>query len=109
MGEKAPTVIVDLDATIVSASVRAGKIRIALKDGREVSVPLHWFPRLVAATPAQRRQVEIDPDGTALHWREIDEDIDVSAFLARDSIVVFPTGSLLISDDGSLAGKETRS
>lgn len=100
--------IVDLDTTIVSVSVRAGKIRIVLKDGREVSVPLRWFPRLVAATPAQRRKAEIDPDGTALHWRELDEDIDVSAFLARDSIIVFPAGSLIISDDGSLAGKETR-
>jgi hypothetical protein len=38
----------------------------------------------------------------------VDEDIAVSAFLAHESIVTFPPGSLLIADDGSLAGKESR-
>lgn len=100
--------IVDLDTTIVSASVRAGKIRVALRDGRDVAIPMRWSPRLAAATPAQRRNVVITADGQVLHWPDIDEDIDVSAFLARGSIITFAPGSLLISDDGSLAGKETR-
>jgi len=100
--------IVDMDPTIVSVSVRGGKIRVALRDGRDVAIPLHWSPRLLAATPAQRRKVEIVDDGRALRWPEVDEDISVSAFLAHDSIVTFPPGSLLISDDGSLGGNRTR-
>ena len=100
--------IVDLDTTIVSASVRSGKIRVVFKDEREVSMPVRWFPRLVAATPAQRHNVHIVDEGKALRWPDVDEDIDVSAFLARDAIMVSPLRSLLISDDGSLAGEETR-
>ena len=95
-----------MDPTIVSVSVRAGKIRVALRDGRDVAIPLHWSPRLLAATPAQRRNVQIVDDGRALRWPDIDEDIEVSAFLAHESIATFPPGSLMIADDGSLAGKE---
>lgn len=62
--------IVDLDTTIVSASVRAGKIRVALRDGRDVAIPMRWSPRLAAATPAQRRNVVITADGQVLHWPE---------------------------------------
>ncbi|MDA8344890.1 MAG: DUF2442 domain-containing protein [Thermaerobacter sp.] len=97
--------IVDMDPIIVSVSVRAGKIRVALRDGRDVAIPLRWSPRLLAATPTQRRNVRIVDDGQALRWPDVDEDIEVSAFLAHESIVVFPPGSLIISDDGSLAGK----
>jgi hypothetical protein len=71
--------IVDLDPTIVSVAVRAGKIRIVLRDGREISMPWHWFPRLVAATQAQRRNVRIVDDEQAVCWPDVDEDIDISA------------------------------
>lgn len=100
--------IVEMNPTIVSVSVRAGRIRVVLRDGRDVTIPMRWSPRLLAATPAQRRNVQIVDEGQALRWPDVDEDIAVSAFLAHESIVVFPTGSLLISDDGSLADKETR-
>ena len=55
-------------------------IWLALSDGRTLGVPLVWFPRLLAATPAQRAQVEITPFG--LHWSELDEDISIPALLA---------------------------
>jgi len=100
--------IVEMNPTIVSVSVRAGKIRIVLRDGRDVAIPMRWSPRLLAATLAQRRNVEIVDEGNALRWPDVDEDISVSAFLAHDSIVTFPAGSLLIADDGSFAGKEKR-
>ncbi len=95
--------IVDMDPTIIAVSVADGSIRVSLRDGRQVSAPVRWFPRLEAATPTQREQVEIDPAGTALHWPELDEDIDVSAFLAKEHIATSPIASLLVSDDGSLA------
>lgn len=50
---------------------------VRLKDGRTVSAPLKWFPRLQAATPEQRTEWEILGPGTTLHWEEIDEDISV--------------------------------
>lgn len=46
-----------------------------LEDGREISVPLEWYPRLQSATPEERNRYEIAADGRALRWPELDEDI----------------------------------
>ncbi len=51
-----------------------------LSDGRTLSVPLAWFPRLLHATPEQRKAVTISTRG--LHWEELDEDISVEGLLA---------------------------
>ncbi|MEJ6781885.1 MULTISPECIES: DUF2442 domain-containing protein [Phyllobacteriaceae] len=51
-----------------------------LSDGRTLSVPLAWFPRLLQATPAQRQAVSISTRG--LHWDDLDEDISVEGLLA---------------------------
>lgn len=53
---------------------------VDLSDGRNLGVPLAWFPRLLNATPAQRQQVEMSRTG--LHWEELDEDISVAGLLA---------------------------
>jgi Protein of unknown function (DUF2442) len=53
------------------------KIRVFLADGREVAVPLAWFPRLQAATPAQRNTWELIGRGVGIHWESVDEDISV--------------------------------
>lgn len=50
-----------------------------LSDGRTLSVPLAWFPRLLRATPAQRQAVTISTRG--LHWDDLDEDISVEGLL----------------------------
>ena len=52
-----------------------------LADGRQLSVPLVYFPRLHKATRQQRENVEISGGGTGLHWDEIDEDISVPNLL----------------------------
>jgi hypothetical protein len=57
------------------------RMHVLLRDGREISVPLWWYPRLLHATPEQREKWEILPFGDALHWEEIDEDLDVRGFL----------------------------
>jgi hypothetical protein len=54
---------------------------VLLYDGRQLSVPLAYFPRLLKATPEERRKFEISGGGTGLHWDELDEDISVSALL----------------------------
>ena len=68
--------------TISATAVRFDEhtMWVDLSDGRNLGVPLAWFPRLLRATPAQRESVEISRIG--LHWEEIDEDISVAGLLA---------------------------
>ncbi len=54
---------------------------VRLSDGREVSVPLEWFPRLRDATPEQRKNWRFIGKGIGMHWEEVDEDIAVSTLL----------------------------
>ena len=54
---------------------------VSLVDGRTITVPLLWFPRLAGATTAQLRNYEILGDGEGIHWPEIDEDLSVEGLL----------------------------
>ena len=54
---------------------------VTLSDGREVSVPLEWFPRLRDAKPKQRKNWRLIAKGIGLHWEDVDEDIAVSTLL----------------------------
>jgi hypothetical protein len=54
---------------------------VQLSDGREVSVPLEWFPRLRDAKPEQRRDWRLIARGIGIHWESVDEDIAVSTLL----------------------------
>ncbi len=54
---------------------------VALSDGREISVPLEWFPRLRDASPKQRKNWRLIAKGIGIHWEDIDEDIAVSTLL----------------------------
>ena len=54
---------------------------VALSDGREVSVPLEWFPRLRDATPEQRDNWRLIARGIGIHWEDVDEDIAVTTLL----------------------------
>ena len=54
---------------------------LTLSDGRQLSIPLVYFPRLHKATEQQRENYELSGGGTGLHWDEIDEDISVPNLL----------------------------
>jgi hypothetical protein len=54
---------------------------VLLADGRELGVPLAYFPRLLKATAEQRKRFVISGGGTGLHWDDLDEDISVQALL----------------------------
>ena len=54
---------------------------LTLSDGRQLSIPLVYFPRLHKATKQQRENYELSGSGTGLHWDEIDEDISVPNLL----------------------------
>jgi hypothetical protein len=57
-------------------------LHVVLADGREISAPLQWFPRLLKATPEQRAQWELIGDGIGIHWPLVDEDVEVESLLA---------------------------
>jgi hypothetical protein len=54
---------------------------VSLKDGRIISIPLIWFPRLKNATIKQRKKYRLLGDGEGINWEDIDEDISVSGLL----------------------------
>jgi len=55
---------------------------VHLDDGRTVSVPITWYPRLLAGTQAERLRFELIGDGEGIHWPDLDEDISVEGILA---------------------------
>lgn len=72
---------VEMMARLNSVKVTADDLIVNLNDGRIVSVPLAWFPRLLHATVAERKKWEIIGDGEGIHWSLIDEDISVAGLL----------------------------
>ena len=54
---------------------------VDLKDGRSISVPLRWYPRLLEATTRQRSLWEVCGGGYGIHWPEIDEDLHTEGLL----------------------------
>jgi hypothetical protein len=54
---------------------------VTLVDGRSISVPLAWFPRLLGATAEQRRCWELLGGGEGIHWPDVDEDLSVAGLL----------------------------
>jgi len=56
-------------------------LHVVLADGREISVPLTWFPRLSNATEEERNNWRLIGDGLGIHWEAADEDIAVATLL----------------------------
>jgi hypothetical protein len=56
-------------------------LSVDLADGRTITVPLAWYPRLLDATPAQRANWQICGGGFGIHWPEIDEDLSTQGLL----------------------------
>ncbi len=54
---------------------------VDLLDGRTISVPLAWFPRLLHAAPEQRANWELSGGGFGIHWPDIDEDLSTEGLL----------------------------
>jgi len=61
--------------------VTKNTLSVDLSDGRTISVPLEWFPRLVHATPEERNNWRLIGKGHGIHWEDIDEDISVEGLL----------------------------
>jgi hypothetical protein len=57
------------------------ELTVLLSDGRTISVPLAWFPRLLRANSVQRQNFQLLGNGEGIHWPEIDEDLSVAGLL----------------------------
>jgi hypothetical protein len=68
-------------AAIVRVQFHKDFMDVSLSDGRILSIPLAWYPRLARATAKQLKNFEISPGGYGIHWPQIDEDLSVYGFL----------------------------
>jgi hypothetical protein len=76
-----PISAVRVDATAVDVRVTDERLIVTLADGRELSAPLVWFPRLSEATAEQRQKWRLIGRGHGIHWPEVDEDVSVASLL----------------------------
>ncbi|HEY9057362.1 MAG TPA: DUF2442 domain-containing protein, partial [Aurantimonas sp.] len=74
------------DIRVKAVLLDADTLSVQLMDGRTISVPLAWYPRLADARPEQRADWEIAGGGYGIHWPQIDEDLSTEGLLrgARD-------------------------
>lgn len=75
------TLAIRLDPHAVDVTFANEALHLVLADGREISAPLEWFPRLRDASEDQRRNWRLIGKGVGVHWPEIDEDIAVSTLM----------------------------
>jgi len=67
--------------SVISVTVTDDTLSADLEDGRTISVPLMWYPRLVHATPAERANFQITGAGYGIHRPDLDEDVGVEGLL----------------------------
>jgi len=72
----------NLEPLAARVTFDADNMWVELKDGREIGVPLAYFPRLSKASATQRKKYTISGGGRGIHWDQLDEDISVPALLA---------------------------
>jgi hypothetical protein len=65
-----------------SVAITEDTLTVNLSDGRTISVPLTWFPRLIQASAEERNNWRLIGQGQGIHWEDIDEDISVEGLLA---------------------------
>ena len=70
-----------VDPRAKEVSITDDELTVVLWDGRRVSAPLAWFPRLLHATEEQRHNYELLGEGVGIHWPDIDEDLSVGGLL----------------------------
>lgn len=70
-----------LEARALSVIITDDALVIDLSDGRTISVPLAWYPRLLQGTHEERNNWHFIGDGTGIHWPELDEDISIENLL----------------------------
>lgn len=83
-----------IEALAVDVSCADDELTVLLADGRTVSVPVAWFPRLLAVTRKRRADWKLIGGGIGIHWDSIDEDISVASLLQPENFVRLSPGPL---------------
>jgi hypothetical protein len=71
----------EADIRIAEVQINESELSVRLNDGRTITAPLAWYPRLLHATKPQRRKWELAGGGYGIHWPDIDEDLSVEGLL----------------------------
>ena len=79
----------DRDLRITDVTCSEHTLALDLDDGRTISAPLAWFPRLHRATPEQRANWTLAAAGSGVHWPELDEDLSAAGLLRGERAVEF--------------------
>jgi len=66
---------------VADVSFTEDSLCVSLRDGRKISVPLTWYPKLLRATPVQRNNWKVAGAGYGIHWPDIDEDLSTEGLL----------------------------
>lgn len=95
------------DIRVKDVEIDSERLCVQLMDGRSITVPLAWYPRLFSATPKRRRRWEIAGGGYGIHWPDIDEDLSTEGLLRGASA---PRGSIapVKARAGSRAGSRAK-
>ena len=76
------TLTAERDTLAESVEFSKDSMTVRFDDGRTLSVPLAWYPRLFHGTERERENLELIDDGEGIHWPDLDEDISVEGLLA---------------------------
>lgn len=69
------------DERVADVELTEDMLTVQLMDGRRISVPLVWYPRLLNATEEQRKNWQISGGGYGIHWEDVDEDLSTEGLL----------------------------
>ena len=72
------------DARAKKVAFSSDELSVVLADGRRISVPLAWFPRLLHASAEQLENYELMGEGVGIHWPDLDEDLSVAGLLRTE-------------------------
>ena len=75
------TLALEADERVAKVKFTKDALCVALRDGRTITVPLAWYPRLLNATAAERKNWQIAGAGFGIHWPDIDEDLSTEGLL----------------------------
>jgi hypothetical protein len=72
---------VEVQPLAVDVACTSEMLQVEWADGREIAVPLDWYPRLQEATPKERNDWTLIGGGLGIHWESLDEDVSVASLL----------------------------
>ena len=75
------SLVSETDLRVMNVSIDDDRLTVELMDGRAISVPLVWYPRLANASQAEREHWELAGAGYGIHWPDIDEDLSTEGLL----------------------------